>query len=197
MALTVAVVGCIRSEATRISEGLFVVHAKGAPVNSQGDVIAEVYQEAARVCPAGFQVEDKASASNATYMRTLYGVQQLNSSDVTLLVRCNDASAAAPAQEVSSASAGSSPWWCTYVPGYPVGHCDHEPSNCEDMRAGISSGQNIALPACFPRQVAYCHREQLPSGLVTQLCAPTDEMCRFGREHAGDGAPLSECTATR
>lgn len=199
--VSMPVAACVHGGAERISDGVYVVNARGNAFVGQGEVIAEAYKQANGVCPEGFEISDSATGRSSVWVRTSqYTVQRLDKPEVTLVVRCTVPELAPPARRgvapVSEAFQ-SAPWWCTYAPGYEVGDCNREAANCENLRSAISSAQHLELPACFPRDVAYCHRQQMPNGLVTQLCAPTDEMCRFGRDHAGDGVPLSECAATR
>lgn len=72
--------GCLRGGAERVSDGVYVVHAKGNAFVSQSEAIAEAYRQASAACPSGFTVGDGANGTTSSFVRLGDSVQEFPTS---------------------------------------------------------------------------------------------------------------------
>lgn len=211
--------GCISSGATKVGPGTYIVNAKGGAFVSQGDVLAQAYQEANTTCPEGYDVGGGTDDTRATYLRTAYGLQQLNSHEISLVVRCRDpepprsmprdteapppepprsmpqhAEVPPPPEEPAP---GDPHWWCATADNGFTGLCDRLAEACEARRVDMVN-RGYPHSACEPRMVASCFRASTANGQGL-MCSPTQALCLAARDFARrspDVQVLSECDVT-
>ena len=213
-------VGCISSGATQVGSGMYIVNAKGGAFVSQGDVLARAYQEANTACPGGYDVGSGTDDTRATYLRTAYGVQQLNSHEISLVVQCRDpeplrsiprAAEAPPPEPPRSvpqhaeappppeqSAPGEPHWWCATANNGATGLCDRRADVCEARRLDM---ENRGFPhsACEPMAVVSCFRAAMANGQGS-MCYPTQALCLAARDFARsspDVVVLGECDVTQ
>lgn len=108
--MVVTVLGaCVSVDATRIRKGLYVVSVRGNAIGGSGEAITAAHERANELCPDGYNIEDSASASSSSYLRTTYGVQQIRKPEVTIVVRCDQPEQPAPRPAAAAPTAAPEP----------------------------------------------------------------------------------------
>jgi hypothetical protein len=99
LVMALAAIGCrkpYQAEATAIDHGQYTIRAKGesteGAASSDGVAYRRAYERANQVCPAGYVVVDTSADATRTYRR----VAEVDTSEVTVVVRCTP-TAAGPA----------------------------------------------------------------------------------------------------
>lgn len=188
---------CVSVEASRIRKGVYVVHVRGNAIGGQGQAIKEAHERANRLCPDGYDVEDRASDSSSAFIATTYGVQQIKKPEITLVVRCSQPESPAAVPVPVSPTPTLARWWCVTYGAGRLGACYRNPSMCETRRQA-SLQIDAATSACAPRGTASCFGIAFPNTEGSDdSCHPSFAACNEQRDytlgHPDQATALTMC----
>ncbi len=130
--VAITVVGChapYQAEATMIGNGQIAIRAEHETSESAARQLA--LARANELCPGGYEVIDDKSGAAKSYERiAVFGRREVDTPEVTLVVRCASATAR---------------WWC---------HAGH--STCFRDRSECARRHLQGLAGCEPRAEVYC-----------------------------------------
>ena len=149
----------------------------------RGTALEYLHRRAYELCPTGFEIVDRESGSDVSFIRTSDStVQQVNKPNVSAIIRCTLPPSPAPAVAPPPPPAAKG-WACSLLQVGEGGACFPDMATCNEVRLAVAK-EGVGTTDCFISRAVYCY-----TGNTAKLCFPTQGICDRERVREAEANP--------